>query len=284
MINLFASRIKIHPLFWIVIAAGVLTGHFWETAIAFFIVFVHECGHVLTAYWFGWTITEIELLPFGGVAKIDPDEAHPFTEETLVLLAGPFQHVWLPALSWLLIETHFWSLAQHQMFLNQNFALLFFNLLPIWPLDGGRLLHVYLEKSFPYKVAYDKMLFFSIIMLAMFCLIVFRFFPFSVNLWIMCCFILFSLYKEKKALSYRFLQFLLALMQREKLGQRVKKIVVQPDMPVPAVFLRFYKNTDHWILIEGRKGKMIHDRLLISAYFSGKLRGKNVEDCRSLSE
>ncbi|WKB36839.1 M50 family metallopeptidase [Terrilactibacillus sp. S3-3] len=96
MISFLFAKIKIHPVFWFVMAAGAITGHFWEIAIAFFIVLVHECGHGFAAYKFGWHIEQIQLLPFGGVAKVEHASDRPMREEWLVILAGPLQHLWLP--------------------------------------------------------------------------------------------------------------------------------------------------------------------------------------------
>ncbi|RYM06844.1 stage IV sporulation protein FB [Sporolactobacillus sp. THM7-7] len=278
MIRFPLLNIKIHPVFWLVIAAGAVTGHLWETGIAFFLVLIHEYGHAIAAYRFGWTVREIELLPFGGVAQLDGEEGAAFSQECAVLLAGPLQHVWLPFFSLAMTLTPFWNHAQHQIFLEQNLALLLFNLLPIWPLDGGRLLHLYFQKRYPYKAAYKKMLLFSMIAITFFIVLLFFIFPFSINLWLVFSFIVISLYKERQVLSYRFIRFLMALSRRRTPELTVRKLVVPPEMPVSSVLALFYKYSDHRIIIEGRCGPAIEDKRLIRQFFSGRFEGKTVEE------
>ncbi len=265
-------------MFWLVIAAGIVTGRFWETAIAFTLVLIHECGHAAAALYFGWHLTSIELLPFGGVAKIDEEEEHSFKQECLVVLAGPLQHVWLPLLSPVLSALPFWNGTMHQLFIDQNNALLFFNMLPIWPLDGGRLLHLFLQKNVPFKPAYEKVLLFSLVSLILFSLIILYFFPFSANLWVVILFILVSLYNERRILSFRFLRFLLAVSRRKRPCSKVRTLMVQPDMPIPAVLLKFYKNSEHRIKVEGNIRKTIDGKALATAYFSGLSAGTTIDE------
>lgn len=278
MTRLLLSKIRIHPIFWLVIAAGTLTGHLWETVIAFVIVLIHELGHAFAAHWFGWEVTEIELLPFGGVAKLDEHEEHPFHEECLVLIAGPLQNIWLPLLSYGFMAFPFWGAAQHQIFLSQNSALLLFNLLPIWPLDGGRLMHVFLEVVYPFKQAYKRALYFSIAALLAFSTLALWHYPFSANLWIIISFILFAIYKERRLLPLRFLRFLLTLSNTKKRYARSKNLSVPKEASLTDVFSMFYKNAEHHIHIRGAKKPDIDGKSLTAAYFKGQCKGNNISD------
>ncbi|MFX3615944.1 MAG: M50 family metallopeptidase [Sporolactobacillus sp.] len=279
MIKFLLTHTRVHPLFWLIIAAGVITGHLWETFIAFSIVWIHECGHASMAYLLGWKITEIELLPFGGVAKIEEDQDHPFWQECLVILAGPLQNLWLPALSFALSALPFWGPAEHQLFLNQNSAILLFNLLPIWPLDGGHLFHLILQKYYPFKEAYEKMLRFSAFALMLFSAMIIFLFPYSLNLWLILSFIGLSIYKERRAISVHFLRFLLAVARRKQSFSNKRYLTVQADTPLPAVFSRFYRQSDHFVRIEGTQSSFDGQELL-SAFFQGRCPGSTIEDCR----
>lgn len=279
MIKDLLTKMSIHPVFWLVIAAGGLTGHLWETAIAFAVVLIHEFGHAAAAYRFGWTITKIELLPFGGVASIDTGSEHSFRQEFIVLISGPIQHLWIPLLSFLLLPFSFWGDAQHRILLAQNAALLLFNLLPVWPLDGGRLLHLFLERMYPYKSAYRKALQFSLLSLVSFCAVTLLFYPLSANLWIVIAFIALSIYRERRTISFYFLRFLLAMSRRKKPFRRFRRLTVEPDTPLSSVFSGFYKNSEHFIRIKGRKETEIDGCVLAAAFFRGDCAGKTVEAC-----
>lgn len=120
----------------------------------FFIVFCHELGHAVAAKYFGCRLRKIELLPFGGVSETEEYGNRPYHEELIVVLAGPFQHLVLIGFSWIAYAIFpFWSQADHQIFLFHNAALFIFNLLPIWPLDGGKLLQLAACKIWPYRTA-----------------------------------------------------------------------------------------------------------------------------------
>ena len=96
-------RFLLNPYFLILLAAASYTGHLLPTLLVFSFVMLHELGHVLMAQSFGLRVQEVELLPFGGVARIDGLlEADPFVE-ILVALAGPVTSLLLAGLAYYLL-------------------------------------------------------------------------------------------------------------------------------------------------------------------------------------
>lgn len=258
----------------------MITGHLWETVIAFSIVLIHECGHAAAASLMGWNVEKIELLPFGGVAKIDESEEHPFWQDLIVILAGPFQNICLAVLAFLIAPLPFWGTQQQEIFYNQNMAILVFNLLPVWPLDGGRLLHLCLQKIYPFRLAYKRVLFFSFMALIASSVMLALFYPLSVNLWLVLSFIALSIYKERQAIPLHFMRFLLSLSARVRPSPRIRSLSFKPDTPLVAVFSKFYKNTDHLIYVEGRNDLFFDDRHLTLDFFQGRTDG-TLEECKN---
>ena len=113
----------------------------------FLIVTLHEFGHALACRQVGGTANKIVLWPLGGVAYVDPP---PRPAATLwSIAAGPLVNVVLLGLSyaltiwawhsgWRLAVPHAYKLVWALCFM--NLGLLIFNLLPIYPLDGGQIL------------------------------------------------------------------------------------------------------------------------------------------------
>ncbi|WP_246879784.1 M50 family metallopeptidase [Bacillus suaedae] len=214
MNNLF-SKIKINPLFWLVVGIGVMTGYFKEVLMVFTIVFIHEMGHAFAANFFNWRINKIELLPFGGVAEVDDTGNRPFHEEVIVILAGPFQHLWMMLLSYLMMNFSFWSLYDHQLFIWHNLMILGFNLIPVLPLDGGRLLQMWFTYRYPYVQALTIGRYASCIGLISLVVLSFIYLPFHLNLWIVLSFLIISNYLEWKQRHYKFMRFLMARRSME---------------------------------------------------------------------
>lgn len=117
----------------------------------FTIVWTHEMGHILAGERHGIRTDLITLSPLGGVAHMGAPAKSP-REEILVSLAGPAVHLlWLAVVAplyWLLperiVDVDGWLLCPLQFTLwylvTVNTTMLVFNLLPFFPLDGGRVL------------------------------------------------------------------------------------------------------------------------------------------------
>ena len=111
-------------------------------ALAFFTCIVlHELGHALVAKAVGIPIRGITLFLFGGVAEME-DEPPSASSEFLMAVAGPAVSAVLTAVFWLasgLVEVPAVVLPLRYL-AGINLAVLIFNLVPAFPLDGGRVL------------------------------------------------------------------------------------------------------------------------------------------------
>lgn len=132
MIKDITTKIRIHPLFWLVLGAGVISGRFYEVLMLFIIVFIHEMGHGAAAHFFHWSIEKIELLPFGGVAQTNEYGNRPLVEECIVVLAGPVQHLLLWLIAAILYHYSILTSQEYALFVMHNTTILVFNLLPVW--------------------------------------------------------------------------------------------------------------------------------------------------------
>ena len=134
-----AFRVRVHPLF---LAAGVLsafTGQLLLFLSAVLAALEHEFAHSIAARSEGYCLDKILLMPYGAVISGDLSGIPP-KAEAKVLLAGPLANAFtalaFAALWWLFTETYPYTEAAAEV----SLSLFLVNLLPAYPLDGGRLL------------------------------------------------------------------------------------------------------------------------------------------------
>ena len=245
------------------------------------IVFVHEMGHAVSAHFFSWRIKSIMLLPFGGVAEVDEYGNRSLKEELIVILSGPVQHLWLQGGAYILLITNVVGSADYQLFTFYNVSILLFNLLPVWPLDGGKLLFIFFSKYFPYKKAHYYMIATSIIFLFLYAVISLFFSPNLMNLLIIIMFLIYSLYHEYKNRMYGCLRFLMERYYgKQEMIYQLKPIVVDESELVYNVLLQFQRGCKHLIIVErnGEKVSEMDENELLHAYFANKLTDSKVGD------
>lgn len=169
--KVFQIDIKIHWTFllifvWVVFVelnkGGTLSSILFNAAfilVLFLCVVLHELGHALMARRFGVTTKKITLLPIGGVASLEKIPEEPY-QEFLVAIAGPMVNVVIVILLFFAIPVQSvleLPLVEMLEELNQlnmgnflfylflaNAGLVVFNLIPAFPMDGGRVLRAVL--------------------------------------------------------------------------------------------------------------------------------------------
>jgi Zn-dependent protease len=125
-------------------------------------VLMHEYGHALAARRYGIRTRDITLLPIGGVARLERMPDRPM-QELWVALAGPAVNVGIIAvlLVWMLVRGEGWGrldldLTQGSLttrLLVVNGMLVVFNMIPAFPMDGGRVLRAMLALKMEYARA-----------------------------------------------------------------------------------------------------------------------------------
>lgn len=130
-----------------------LAGMCSKVLLVFSAVLWHEVAHAEMALFLGCKVREIELLPFGGVARIEGLGAVSSKTEMMIAAAGPAASLVLAALAYTgIIYAGTWS-DVWDFYFKTNIMLALFNLVPGLPLDGGRIFRAWLALYMDYGKA-----------------------------------------------------------------------------------------------------------------------------------
>jgi len=171
--SIFGIDVRIHLTFllflvWIWFSyyqvagfAGAVQGVLFMLAL-FLCVLLHEFGHAFAARGFGILTPDITLLPIGGVARLNRIPDKPW-QELIVAIAGPIVNVVIAGVLIFVIHA---SATLEQLedlespriellakLASVNVMLVLFNLIPAFPMDGGRVLRALLAMAMPYARA-----------------------------------------------------------------------------------------------------------------------------------
>lgn len=202
------NKININPFFYFLALISVFTGLFKQFLIMYLIIIVHEFGHIFFALIFKYKIIKINIYPFGGYSIFQNDLNISFIKEFLVFLGGIlFQFILYLIFKYNINNYSF----IYKVFINYNTSIILFNLIPIIPLDGSKVINILLNNFISFKYAHLITIYISYI----FVFILIVLFYNNLNMNIMILLLLFLLIKEHKIHKYLFNNFLVERLVKE---------------------------------------------------------------------
>jgi len=172
IIKSILNKIYFHPIYVFIGLLSMLSGYFREFIIINLILFIHELGHIIIAIHYNWNIDKIYMFPFGGVTKFNELVNRPLKEELLIMLGGPFSQL----LFFLLIHflNGYYFFPWYHIFYKYHYIIFFFNLLPIFPLDGSKLINILFNYYFSFKFSHKLMIVVSYFFLVLLTILSFK--------------------------------------------------------------------------------------------------------------
>ena len=156
ILQLGKTEVSIHPAVLVYLAYAAVTGHLLFTVIGYLSIALHETAHGIASALWGQPPKSIEITPLGAVMRLEDEERLPACKQLIVILTGPLMTLALNRAAYCLPET-----IKQIVFLS-NLSILLMNLIPVLPLDGGRLLLLLLRSVFSRTVSTKIMKGFSI--------------------------------------------------------------------------------------------------------------------------
>ena len=200
-------KVEFHYTYSIIAISFILTGYFSNLLIFTSIIFIHELGHYLVAKKNNLNPEKIVIYPFGGITKLNIPINTKISKELLVAISGViFQSIYYLIILFLyknnIIRTYIFDI-----FKNYHYSILFFNLLPIHPLDGSKLINLIISKFFPYKLTLKLTIIISIITAIV--VIKINYYKFNYTTILIITIIVDNIIKYSKNINYYFNKFLL---------------------------------------------------------------------------
>jgi len=263
-------RYKLNPFFIVVLLLLPLTGRGLETVMVLVIVLIHETSHTVVAQGLGVPVKDIEVFPFGGVARTEGLlEIDPRVEKKIAW-AGPLTNFILAGLAMSFYVNHWywgwWDEGMVLFFIQANLVIAIFNLVPALPLDGGRIFRALLCERYNYRVATEiavrtgKVL---AVMVFVTGVIWWWFGHFNLTFVAAGIFIFLAASREKHLAAYTFLRSL-GNKDREiihKGGLRGEQIVVSEEASILEVLRLFTPNRYHLVKVMDLRSRKLRREL-----------------------
>ncbi len=193
----------IHPLFLILAVFFVLLGKGLYFITILIVVLLHEYAHYFVAKMLGYKLKNICLLPYGAQLNLSKSIFNS-KDEILIAIAGPLINfilaIFCIALWWLFPVTYVYT----EMFVEANLIIAIFNLLPLVPLDGSRVLLAVLNRFGKRVVGYKILNILNIVVsISLFCFfLISLFYSMNLSLGIIAIFIFMGAFEKNESYQY----------------------------------------------------------------------------------
>lgn len=183
------------------------------------LISIHELGHFLTAKYYKFDIDKIYFYPYGGISKFNLKMNVSLNKELIVLLMGPVFQI----IAYLILMNLSFFYNDRLLIKSIHYSILIFNLLPIYPLDGGKLFNILLNYKLNFNLSMKIVIFISYFIV----LILFTYFlktKLSLNIVLMLCFLLYKIKEESNKRNFYYDKFLLERYLNNYSFKKKKKV------------------------------------------------------------
>lgn len=273
------GKVRLHPLFVIVVLVSVGLGMWRDAVVLFALVSLHELGHAAVANQLGYQIEEVSLLPFGGVAKLSYGSIgfRP-KHEAYIAIAGPFVNLVMVGLAWFCEVVSLWPRDFVVMVIQLNVWIAVFNLLPGLPLDGGRILRAARARSIGFAAATREAYRMGLVLAGLLLVVG------ASSLWagyphlgalLLGGFLLVSAITGRREISTETIRFLDAKRRRHDRSPEVVRAFAAPlDATVRDVVRQFAPDRYHMVYVRNSEGAVVtilEEDELLDEVFAGHL-------------
>ena len=236
-------KIEFHYTYIIIALSFIITGYFSNLIVFTSIIIIHELGHYITAKLHSIEVNKIIIYPYGGLTQINSPINTKISIDLKIAISGIVFQLIYYFIIYILYKNNIIREYIFEEFTTYNFSILFFNILPIHPLDGSKILNLFLSKMLPYKLTLKLNILVSLITLIIIFYI--NYYQFNYTTILIITIILDNIVKYYKEINYIFNKFLLERYLNKKINKKNKTINKIENMYKEKYHL--IKNKNHYI-------------------------------------
>jgi stage IV sporulation protein FB len=191
------TRMVIHPLFLPLLFGMVLYGDVAYYAMILITLIVHELGHLIAAFLVKVKVERCVIMPYGGEIELASGASLNPKKQLIIALGGPI------ATCCCILVSPILDPLFAEPFLKLQLILLLINLIPIWPLDGGRIVFSIILIFSGKSRIYELFLLISLIIILLSVIITIILLPRSLFVFVLSIFLLIKIIHEWRYRKYR---------------------------------------------------------------------------------
>lgn len=250
------NKLKFHYTYIIMALGLVLTGHFSNLIIFTSLILIHELGHVIISMLFKYKIKKITIYPYGGITKLDTLINTNIEKDLFVSISGIIMQSIYFYIVFLLYNNGIIREYIYHLFFIYHKSMFLFNMLPILPLDGSKIINLILSKYLNLNLANNLTVFISFT--ALIVLMVSNVFENNYSMLMVVGILLQNIWNYYKNIEYLYNKFIL---ERYLYNIRYKKLKVISDKN------KMYKNKGHLFKINDI---LIEEKEYLKLFFDKK--------------
>ncbi len=250
------NKIEFHYTYIIMAFGLVITGHFVNLIIFTSLIIIHEMGHIIISKILSYKIDKVIIYPYGGFVKLNTRINTKIENDLLVAISGIIMQSIYFGIIFFLYRNGIVREYIYSLFLLYHKSMLIFNLLPIYPLDGAKIVNLILSKYFSFNIANYISIVISLITVIFF--LYSDIYENNYSIILVIGVLMQNIYKFYKDISYIYNRFILE-RYLFKFNYKDKKVIKNIN--------KMYKNREH---LFNDKGKLINEKEYISTFFEKK--------------
>lgn len=250
------NKIEFHYTYIIMAFGLVITGHFVNLIIFTSLIIIHEIGHIIISKILSYKIDKVIIYPYGGFVKLNTRINTKIENDLLVAISGIIMQSIYFGIIFFLYRNGIVREYIYSLFLLYHKSMLIFNLLPIYPLDGAKIVNLILSKYFSFNIANYISIVISLITVIFF--LYSDIYENNYSIILVIGVLMQNIYKFYKDISYIYNRFILE-RYLFKFNYKDKKVIKNIN--------KMYKNRVH---IFNDNGKLMNEKEYISTFFEKK--------------